>query len=96
MSLNEICFLWEEKIFFLPCFQKTSFLGSLELGVDSLANNKISDLPKLKGFADDKINVTKKLKFVLGRVEKNVVKGENPGYQHFLLFTTMFSKVILY
>ena len=40
----------------------------------------------MKPFADDKINVTQKLKFVLGRVENIVGKGENAGNQHFLLF----------
>ena len=38
---------------------------------------------KLKAFADDKINVTEKLKFVLGRVENIVGKGENGGHQHY-------------
>ena len=42
--------------------------------------------------ADDKINVTKKLKFALGRVENIVRKGENVGYQHFLLFPQCFQK----
>ena len=37
-------------------------------------------------------NVNKKSKRTLGRVENNVGKGENAGYQHFLLFPTMFSK----
>ena len=32
------------------------------------------------------LNVTEELKFVLGRVENIVGKGENAGYQHFLLF----------
>ena len=31
------------------------------------------------------MNVTEKFKFVLGRVEKVVGKGEIAGYQHFLL-----------
>ena len=44
---------------------------------------------QLKAFAEDEINVTQKLKFVFGRVENIVGKGENAGYQHFL---TMFSK----
>ena len=59
----------------------------------SAPNDKILDWFKLKAFAD-KINVTEKLKFVLGRVENIVGKGENAGYQHFLLFPqcTMFSK----
>ena len=35
---------------------------------------------KLKAFADDKINGTEKLKFVLDRVENIVGKGENTGY----------------
>ena len=34
---------------------------------------------KLKGFADDKINVTQKLKIMLGRVEYIVEKEENAG-----------------
>ena len=40
----------------------------------------------MKAFADDKIDVNEKLKFVLLRVENIVGKGENAGYQHFLLF----------
>ena len=47
----------------------------------------------MKAFADNKINVTEKLKFVLGRVENSVGKGENVGYQHFLLFPHCFQKV---
>ena len=31
-------------------------------------------------------DVTQNLKFVLGRVENIVGKGENADYQHFLLF----------
>ena len=50
------------------------------------------DWPKLKAFADDKINVTQTLKFVLGRKEKIVGKGENAAYQHFLLFPQCFQK----
>ena len=61
---------------------------------NSLQNDKILDWPNLKAFADDKINVTKGLKFVLGREENNVGKGENAGYQHFLLFLRCFQKVL--
>ena len=57
-----------------------------------LPNNNILDWSKLKAFADDKIKVIESLKFVLWRVENIVGKGENAGYQHFLLFPTMFSK----
>ena len=60
---------------------------------NSLPNNKILDLSKLKAFADDKINVTQKMKIKLGRVENIVGKGENAGHQHFLLFPQCFQKV---
>ena len=52
----------------------------------TLQNNMFFDWSKLKAFAGDKINVTQKLKFVLGRVENIVGKGENAGYQRFVLF----------
>ena len=49
--------------------------------INSLPSDKIFDKSKLKGFVDDKIKVTQKLKFVLGRVENIVGEGENAGYQ---------------
>ena len=39
--------------------------------------NKILDQSNIKDFADNKINVTRKLNFNLGRVENIVGKGEN-------------------
>ena len=54
--------------------------------VNSLPIDKIVDWSNLKASAGDKIRVTEKLKFVLGRVENIMGKGENAGYQHFLLF----------
>ena len=60
--------------------------------VNSLPNDKILDQSKLKGFADVKINVAQKLKFILWRVENIVGKGENAGYQNFLLFPQCFQK----
>ena len=39
---------------------------------------------------DDKTNVNEKSKFGLGRVENIVRKGENAGYQHFLLSLSVF------
>ena len=47
---------------------------------------------KLKDFADDKINVTQNLKFILGMEENIFGKGENASYQHFLLFPKCFQK----
>ena len=58
-----------------------------------LTNGKISDSLKLKVFADNKINVAEKSQFVLGRLENIVGKGENAGYQHFLLFPQCFQEV---
>ena len=60
----------------------------------SLPNNKILALNIFKAFADDKIIVTQKLKFVLGRVENIVGKGENAGYQHFLLSHYVFQRLL--
>ena len=58
--------------------------------LNSLPTDKILDLSKLKAFACDNSIVYQKLKFALGRVENNVGKGENAGYQHFLLFPQCF------
>ena len=63
--------------------------------LNSLPNNKILDKNKFKAFADDIIILTKELKFVLGRVENIVEKGENVGYQHFLLFPQCFQKLFI-
>ena len=66
---------------------------SLQLaGINSLPNDKVSGWSKLKAFADNKIIVTEKLKIVLGKVENIVRKGENAGYQHFLLIAQCFKK----
>ena len=62
------------------------------LWFNSLPNNKILERSKLKAFADDKLRVTEKLKFVKGRVENIMGKGENAGNQHFLLFPKCFQK----
>ena len=59
---------------------------------NALPNDKILDLSKFKAFADHKLNVTQKMKFVSSRVENIVGKGENAGYLHFLLFPQCFQK----
>ena len=65
-------------------------------GFDSLPNEKFLDWSKLKAFPDDKISVNQKLKFDIGRVENIVGKGENAGYQHFLLFPQCFQKAFFW
>ena len=57
-----------------------------------LAHNKILDLTQLRAFANDNINATGKLKFVLDWLEKIVEKGESASYQHFLLLPQCFPK----
>ena len=53
---------------------------------NSVPNNKMLDITKLKAFADDKLNIAKMTISLYDRVENTVGKGENAGYQHFLLF----------
>ena len=71
---------------------KTAFTlcpDSILCPVNSLPNNKILYLSKFKAFPDDKIILTQKLKFVLGKVENFVGKG----YQQFLHFPQCFQKL---
>ena len=52
----------------------------------SLPKDNFLDWSKLKAYADDKLTLAEKMKFVLERVENIVGKGENAGYPAFLLF----------
>ena len=52
----------------------------------SLLNSKVFDWSKLKAFADNKINVADMMTSLSDRVKNIVGRGENAGYQHFLLF----------
>ena len=70
----------------------TLYSATQTIFINSLPNDKILDWSKLKAFADDKINVNKKLKFGLEKEENFVEKGENAGYQHFLLFPQCFQQ----
>ena len=62
------------------------------MGVNPLADNKILSLPKLKAFADNKLNVTQNVKVFFHRIENIVGKEENAGYQHYLLFPQCYHK----
>ena len=64
--------------------------------LNSLPKDKFFDWSKLKALADNKIKITEKSKFLLGRVENIVVKGENAGGQHFLLFPHCFQKAFFF
>ena len=76
---------YQHFLLFSNCFQKPSFSGSLKV-------KNILDRSKIKAFTDIKILVTGKSKFGMGRIENMVGKGENAGYQHFLLFPHCFQK----
>ena len=60
--------------------------------VNPLPSNKILDQSNMKDFADDKINMTYKMNFVIERVENIVRKGENAVYQHLLLLPQCFKR----
>ena len=49
-------------------------------------------MTKLKGFADDKLNIARMMLSLLDRVENTVGQEENAGYLHFLLFLQCFTK----
>ena len=59
--------------------------------LNSLPNDKILDSSELKAFADDNV-IKKEMKFVIGWVENIVGKGQNAGFQHFLLFPQCFQQ----
>ena len=71
-------------MYFEPCSDKR--------GLNSLSHNKILDWPKLKAFADDNLNVARMVISLYDRVQNIMGKGENAGYQHFLLFLQCFQK----
>ena len=48
------------------------------------------DLSKSKAFADDNITAAQMMRFFFDMIENIVEKGENAGYQHFLLFLQCF------
>ena len=57
---------------------------------------ELSDLSKLKAFANDEVNVTEKFKFVLGSVENIVGKRRKCRFPAFSPLSTMFSKVFFF
>ena len=83
--LCECCYRVSQCVHALPEFLLTC--------LNSLPIDNSFDLLILQAFVDEKINVIQTLKFAFGRVEYNVGKGENAGYQHFLLVPQCFQKV---
>ena len=58
-------------------------------------NDKLLDSTKLKAFLDDNSTLPEKIISVYDRIENIVEKGENAGYQHFLLFPQCFQKATI-
>ena len=79
--------------FHLTAYHEICVRNPVQIPSLSLPNDKILRFSKLKAYADDKIILTQKLKFVLGSEVNVVGKGENAGYQHFFPFPIMFSKI---
>ena len=65
---------------------------TLTLYFSQLKHDTILTLSTLKVFTDNKFNVAQIGQYFIDRVDNNVGKGENAGYQHFLLFPQCFSK----
>ena len=74
--------------------EKNQLTVKKKIQVNTLPNVKHLNLSKFIAFADDKLTVNKKKKFGLKRVENIVGKGENAGFQHFLLFQQCFQRLI--
>ena len=70
--------------------------------LNSLPNSNFLDWSKPKAFADKKLNLAEKLKFVLGRVEKFVLgrvenildKGENAATSIFSFSHSVFKRLL--
>ena len=69
--------------------------GHSTVGILTLyQTTKFLDVTKIQHFiADDKLNVAKMTISLFDRAENSVGKGENAGYQHFLLFPQCFPKL---
>ena len=67
---------------YVPCSGKK--------GLNPSPDDRILNGSSLRVFADDKMYAIKNIKFVYHRMENIVGKGENAGYQHFLLFPKCF------
>ena len=71
---------------------RLTWVDNFHTCINSLPNDKILDVTKLKAFAEYNIYVGQMMISVSDRVENIVRKGENAGYQHFLLLSPCFQK----
>ena len=95
---NHDIYLWLHKIIFVKQASKwwcrmvfSHEENSKIVKFKSSPNDRMLDLSKFEVFADDKLKVAK-ITELLGKIENIVGKGENAGYQHFLLYSQCFQK----
>ena len=61
--------------------------------LNSLLNRQLLTLVQVKAIADNYLNVAQMMEIGFDKKENIVGKGENAGYQHFLLFQQCFPKI---
>ena len=91
-SIDDYKITRESVVYFISYGRDVSHIN--EAAFNSLPNDKILDWSNLKAVADDTSNAAEKLKFVLGRVENIVGKGENAGHQHFSFLHTVLKRLL--
>ena len=64
----------------VPTYQRWALYTEKCERLNSLPNDEISEWSKFKAHADNTINETQKLDFILRRVENSLGKEENAGY----------------
>ena len=62
--------------------------------VNSLPNDKILDFAQIERICRQQNKCDLKTDFCFGRVENIMGKGENAGFQHFLLFRLCFKRLL--
>ena len=60
-----------------------------------MSDDEISALPKMTAYADRHFILAQVVRFFCEIIENIMGKGENAGYQHFLLFPKCFEKDFL-
>ena len=60
--------------------------------MNSVPNDGKLDSSKFKAFADGNLDMAIVIRYFFDKVENIVGKGENAGYQHFLLFQKCFQE----
>ena len=62
-------------------------IGISGKGLTHYQTIKFSTEPRLNTFGDEKLDTVQMMVSVFDKIENIVGKGENAGYQHFLLFS---------